>query len=177
MAQYSEANTKTALAAAAVQLTLILKDTVKSEVTPALASPHHPIRKIAKLFNFNANTGVVTADDAYVTAAYDGLFPSKGNKFQTASGQVMVLTTATVEDAAQSNIVLTFDDVITSAENIVLGGEAKTIASISIVSNVVTIAVTVDYDNGDVINVTGDFKSNKLTSIALATESVTNNVV
>lgn len=179
MAQISEANAKTAVAAAAVQLTTLFKDTVKTEVAPSLANPHHPLRRILKLFNFNGATGVVTSDDAYITAAYDGLFPSKGNQFDKVGGQVLVLTTAAVADAEQADIVLTFDDIITSVDAVSVGGDAdpaKIISSISIASNVVTIVVSVDYDNGDTITVSGNFRGNKNNSKTLAAQAVTNNV-
>ncbi len=91
-----------------------------------------------------------------------------------------MLSTATVEDAAQANIVLTFDDIIVSVDGLTLGGDAdpaKIISGIAIASNVVTITVSVDYDNGDTITIaTGNFRSNKNNYLALAAEAVTNNV-
>jgi len=179
MAQYSEANTKTAVAAAAVQLTLILKDTVKSEVTPKLQSPHHPIRQIEKLFDFNPKTGVVTSDDTYITAAYDGLFPSKGNEFQRAASQVVVLSTATVEDAGETNIILTFDDIMLSAEGVSVAGTgypARNVTAVTFASNVVTVTVDTAYEGSETITVSGRFFGNKNQYIDLSTESVTNNV-
>ena len=54
MALESAANIKTAVAAAAVQLTVILQDTVLTEMPAVIAHPSHPLRDLLKLFAFNS---------------------------------------------------------------------------------------------------------------------------
>jgi hypothetical protein len=171
-----EATFKTQVAAAATALTTAWKDSVKTEVAASIKHPKHPLRKIEKLFNFNAATGVVTSDDAYITAAYAGNIPNKGSKVDVVSTIAMALSTATVENAAPTLIILTFAETITKVSNISVGGTAKSITGVSISGAVVTVTVGVAYVNGNSITLSGSFSGNSLNSILLADEVVTNNV-
>jgi len=172
---------KAAAATAAADLTTIWTDTVDTRTADDIRNPKHPLRQIEKLFLFNAVTGVVTSDDAYIDNAYAGLTPNKGNPFDVITDpEPITLTTATVEDAAQADIVLTFSRTVTHLSGVAIGGAGsagKTIVSTTIVANVVTIVVSADYDNGDVITASGLFNVGGLTSITLTGESVTNNVI
>jgi len=176
MALESEANFKTAIGTAAADLTTALQDTVLTEPAPGMGDSKHPLRKIDKLFNYNAATGVYTSDDAYIAAAYAGNPTIKGNTSDVRGNLALTLTSATVEEEDQDAVVLTFNRPIRQLDSIVLGGESKVIASTTIVGAVVTIVVTVDYDNGDTINVSGRFEDFTQSLIKLTTSSVTNNV-
>ena len=81
MALITAAAFKTEVAAMATALSAVYKDTVLARMPEEIRNPMHPLRKIEKYFIFNADTGVVTPDDAYVDDAYAGLTPSKGNPF------------------------------------------------------------------------------------------------
>lgn len=73
---------KTAIAAAAVQLTAAWKDTVNDGVALDIKHPSHPLRRVEDLFNFDPATGVVTSDDNFIDAAYAGMVTQKGNDFE-----------------------------------------------------------------------------------------------
>ena len=179
MALESAVNFKAAIATAAADITTAWGDTVLTEIAKPIRHNHHPLRKLNKLFILNPATGVVTANDAYIDAAYAGNFPNVPNGLDKVTKVAMALTTATVEDAAQSNIVLTFAEPISKVFEISVGGDAapaKTIAGIVIAGAVVTVTVNTDYDNGDVITLSGRFQGLKLNSIILDDQSVTNNV-
>ena len=176
MALESEANFKTAIGTAAADLTTALQDTVLTEPAAIITDSKHPLRQIDKLFNYNAATGVYTSDDTYIAAAYAGNPLIKGDTAGVKGNPALTLTSATVEEEDQDAVVLTFNRPIREEDSIVLGGEAKTISSITIVGAVVTIVVTVDYDNGDTINVSGRFQDFTQSLIKLTTSSVTNNV-
>lgn len=179
MALESEANFKTAIGLAAVQLTTALQDTIKTEMAEVARNPKHALRRIEKLFNLNAATGAFTSDDAYITSAYAGETPMKGSQMDVIGDiTAMTLVSATVENADPTDVVLTFSEPVLGADNIELGGEAKVIDTITIVGAVVTIVVTVAYANGNVITASGDFERvGLLTGVVLDAESVTNNVV
>lgn len=176
MSIVSAAVFKTQVAAMATALTTAWKDSVATEVAASIRNPLHGLRQVDKFFSFNPATGVVTSDDGYIDSVYAGDTPNKGSQLDITTTVAMALTTATVEDAAPSNIVLTFAENIIEASNISVGGEANTVGVVSIAGAVVTITVGTPYVNGNVINVTGTFSGQKLNSIALAAESVTNNV-
>ena len=176
MAIVSAATFKTQVAAMATALTTAWKDSAKTEVAASIKNPTHGLRKIEKFFNFNAATGVVTSDDDYIDDCYAGNLPSKGSKLDVVSTVAMVLSTATVENAAPTQIVLTFAEAIRTASNISVGGAANTVGEISISGAVVTITVGTAYVSTDTINVTGTFTGHSLNSILLAAEVVTNNV-
>jgi hypothetical protein len=181
MALESATNFKAALALAAVQLNAAMQDTVLSEMAVDIRNPFHPLRKLRSLFSFDPATGLWSSNDAYVDKAYAGVYPNSDNRDQMLATDLVAitLTTATVEDAAKADIVLTFSRNISSALDIVLGGAGsagKTVAGIAIVDNVVTVTASADYANGDVITISGNFGFNYL-ELVLADESVTNNVV
>lgn len=177
MAIESEANFKTAIGTAAADLTTALQDTVLTEPAAIVVDSKHPLRQIDKLFNYNAATGVFTSDDVYITAAYAGNTLIKGDTAGVKGNLALTLTTATVEDAAATDIVLTFNRPIRSQDTLTLGGESKTVASITIAGAVVTIVVTVAYVNGNSISIaTGRFEDFTQSLIKLTTETVTNNV-
>ena len=81
MTQVTAIAFKAAVATAAADITTAWSDTILTEVAAPLKSSHHPLRQVQKLFIFNASTGVVTANDAYIDAAYAGLYPNKGSGF------------------------------------------------------------------------------------------------
>jgi hypothetical protein len=184
MALESAANIKTAVAAAAVQLTVILQDTVLTEMASVISHPSHPLRDLLKLFVFNPATGAVTADDDYVDAAIAGAGATlhKPNPFKGHySPLALTLTTATVENAAPTDIVFTFNRNIDKFDTLTLGGDAnpaKVVASYVIAANVVTVTVSVAYVNGTTITCGGHFEGKQdLSSILVAsTQVVTNNV-
>lgn len=171
----TKANFITAINSAAAALTSAWTDTVLTEVAEVLRHPSHPLRRTEKLFNFDAKTGVVTTDTAYIDAVYDrGFAPSKGNPFSKITEVVFGLVSATVETAAPSDIVLTFDKNVTAADvfNIL---PAKSISGIAINGNVVTVTVTVPFAVGNVISFSGEFQ-NGLNNLELLSQAVTNNI-
>lgn len=176
MAIVSESTFKTHVATMATALTSAWKDSVKTEVAASIRNPANGLRKIEKFFNFNAGTGVVSADDDYIEACYDGLIPSKGNQLNVVSTVAMALSTATVENAAPTKIILTFAERIRTASNISVGGATNTVGDVSISDTVVTITTDTAYVSTDTITVTGTFTGHSLNSILLAAESVTNNI-
>jgi len=190
MAQISEAAAKTAAAAAAVQLTLILGDSVDTRCHGFLYHPSHPMRKIEKLFNFNPLTGVVTSDDVYITAAYDNVEEKKKSEFAVLARATAALSTATVEDADPSKMILTYDMVLDTkmvpeaADFVVTEDGAPTaILAITVSGATLNIDMNDDYVNGDVITldytpgakqVRADIAGNPV--LALSAQVVTNNV-
>jgi len=179
MAIVSAATFKTQVATMATALTAAWKDSVKTEVAGSIANPLHGLRRVEKFFNFNSSTGVVTSDDGYIDAVYAGETPNKPNALSVITKEVMALSTATVEDASPTIIVLTFDQTITEAQNVSVGGDAapaKTISGISIAGAVVSITVNTAYINADTITVTGTFLGQRLNSILFEDQAVTNNV-
>jgi hypothetical protein len=185
MARINEVAAKAAAALAAVQLTEILQDATLTELFNDYKENHHPMRGIEKLFLLAPATGVVTSNDAYIAAAYAGSYPTSGissGRQSAGPATPIALSTATIEDAAPANIVLTFDRaVIQNPETAisiagVVTGDDKVISSITYAGAVVTITVTVAYINGDTASVTGRFFGNHGNYIDLAAEAVTNNV-
>lgn len=177
MALESEANFKTAIGTAAADLTTALQDTVLTEMAAIVRDSKHPLRQIDKLFNLDPATGVFTSDDTYIAAAYAGNPLIKGDTAGVSAPLALTLISAMVEDAAPLNIVLTFNRPIREHNLITLGGEAKTVDTITISGAVVTIAVTVPYQFGNTISVaTGNFQDFTQSLLTLTTESVTNNL-
>ena len=176
MAIVSVSTFKTHMATMATALTSAWKDSVKTEVAASIKHPFHGLRRIEKFFNFNAATGVVTADDDYIEACYDGIIPSKGSQLDVVSTVAMVLSSATVENAAATQIILTFAENIRTVSNLSVGGASNTVGAVTISGAVVTINVGTAYVSTDTITVTGTFTGHSLNSILLAAESVTNNI-
>ena len=169
---------KAQVAAMAAALTTAWSDTIKTEVAAEIKNPHHPLRRINKFFLLNGETMVVTADDAYVDAAYAGNFPNKGSGLSIVGDVIPVLSTATVEDAAPTQIVLTFDAPISGYTGISVAGTVtteKAISNVSIAGAVVTVTVDSAYISTDTITLSGVFYGG-LNSLTLVDQVVTNNV-
>ena len=177
MAIISAAAFKAAVALAAAEFTTMMQDDTLTETTPILRNNHHPLRNWIKFFNYNKSTGVVTADDAYVDAAYAGAYPNQGNDLDFVANSLLAFVSGTVEAAEPADIVLTFDKNISTASNIQVGGTANTIVSVTIVDAVVTIVVGTPYAALEPITVTGDFRSIDGGIALLSAEVITNNVV
>ena len=178
MALETAANFKIAIGTAAADITTAWSDTVLTEIAATIRNNHHPLRNLKKLFLFNATTGVVTANDDYIDAAYAGAFPNVGHGFDKDAALNNSLNTGAVEDADPLDIVLTLKRGITSIRDLSIAGTVtteKTISSVSIVGAVVTIIVSSAYIVTDTITVSGTFSSG-LDSTTLAAEAVTNNV-
>lgn len=179
MALETAANFKTAIGTAAADITTAWSDTVLTEIAAPIRNNHHPLRKLAKLFIFNPVTGVVTANDAYIDAAYAGSYPNVGTGFGKDAKLAVSLTTGVVADALPLLIVLTFNTNITRFDLLSIGGVVttpKVISSVSIAGAVVTITVSTAYIVTDTITVSGSF-FNGLDLVTLAAESITNDVV
>lgn len=145
------------------------------EMSEIIRHPGHDLRDIGQLFILDGD-GQFTTDSNYVDLAYSGVTHSS-SKNQRYVVPDMTLVTATIEDAAPADIVLTFNRGISATDSIVLGGESKTIDTITIVSNVVTIVVTVDYVNGNSCSIaSGNFTDGLAEVLALTTETVTVNI-
>ena len=168
---------KAAVALAAAEFTTMMQDDTLTETTATLRNKHHPLRSWMKFFNYNKSTGVTTADDAYVDAAYAGAFPNQGTDMDFVANSLLALVSADVEIAEPADIVLVFDKNISTASNIQVGGTANTIVSVTIVDATVTIVVSDDYLALEAITITGDFRSIDGGTIILSGEAVTNNIV
>ena len=182
MALISAAAFKTQVAGIATALSVCYKDTVDTRMPTEIRNPKHPLRQIEKYLLFDSATGITTADDAYIDAVYGGATPNKSNPFDFVTDiEPLTLVSATVENAAPADVVLTFlGGNIANAANIVLGGDAspaKIISDIVTVTVVVTITVTAAYVNGDVITVSGDFRTSDDARITLTENAVVNNVL
>lgn len=179
MALISKANFITQIDAAAAALTTAFSDTVKTEFALPLSDPRHPLRKVRGLFVVDPATGVYTTNTAYIDAVYDnGAYPTMTTNIDTIGDIAPVFSTATVEAAAPANIVLTFDNNITSVEGVSIGGNsdpAKSIIGVIMAGDVVTITVDTDYVALATITVSGSF-FNGLDQVILTDEAVTNNV-
>ncbi len=78
MAKVTETVFKSQISTAAPFIQDALRDDTLVEMAAEFKNPHHPLRKIAKLFLYNAKTGAVTANDAYIAQAYAGKYPAVG---------------------------------------------------------------------------------------------------
>ena len=178
MSIVSAANFKSAIATAAADITTAWSDTVLDQIASKLSNNHHPLRNLKKLFILNPVDGVVTANDDYIDGAYAGGYPTVGSGFGKSATLAVSLTTGTVEEEAQTLIVLTFNTNITRFTNLSIAGTVttpKVISSVGIAGAVVTITASTAYIFGDTISVTGDFY-NGLDIVSLAAEGITNNV-
>ena len=179
MAIVDEATFQTNIATAAAALTTALTDDTVTRTALEISNPMHPLRQIEKLFNYNPSSGVVTADDDYSTAAYAGKTPSKGNPFDVVSEwQALTLISAAVADLAPADIVVTFNRDVANASGIQVfrDGVIETGVVVTIVDEVVTIVVSSDFVNGEVIALTGDFRTADNANLSLAQNAVVNNV-
>ncbi len=79
MAKVTATVFKSQIATAAPFVQDALRDDTLTEMAAEFKNPHHPLRKIAKLFLYNPANGAVTANDAYIDAAYAGEYPNVGS--------------------------------------------------------------------------------------------------
>lgn len=184
MAKVDATAFKAAIALAAAQLTAALQDDTLTELAAEFKTPMHALRKIEKLFTLDSATGVFTSDDGYIDQAYAGVPENKGQTPDGVGGvgaaTPIALTSAAVEIVTPAQIDLVFDQDITSAESVTVGGTVtteKTVTGVTIAGNLVTVAVSSDYIAGDVITVSGKFNGVALNQITLSAEAVTNNIV
>lgn len=180
MAIVSAATFKTQVAAMATALTIAWKDSAKTELPISISNPLHGLRQVEKFFSFNAKTGVVTSDDAYIDAVYAGDTPSKPNALNVITDHTMTFSTATVEAATSTVITLTFTEAV-KATGVTVGGDASPVKTIvSTVSSGLTVLITVNtaYINADTITVSGTFTGTDLRKqvVTLTDQAVTNNV-
>ena len=178
MALISEVNFKAAAALAAAQLQIMWRDTVKTEMAVEVKRPSQALRRLDKLWILDPATSGVISNDPYITLAYAGTKEIVGTKTGLIGDIVPVLSTAAVENAAPTLIVLTFDTDISGIENLSIGGVVttpKVIAGLSVDGNVVTITTDTAYIVTDTISVSGIFRSGN-NQVTLAAEVVTNNV-
>ena len=183
MARVNATAAKAAAATAAADLTTILQDDTLTELFNDYKENHHPMRGVENLFILDPATGVVTANDAYIDAAYAGGYPTGtlANGLQSQGTPTPIaLVTATIEAAAPANIVLTFDQSIWKNQNerVSVGGaagELKAISSITYAGAVVTITMDSDFIAADVATVTARLFGNR-GYIDLTDQAVTNNI-
>jgi len=125
-----------------------------------------------------------TAEAASETSLPNSFFDTdfattKGKIDALVSGANLALTTGTIETAAGTDIVLTFDNAITQFGAVTIGGagsSGKSIVSVTIAGAVVTVVVDAAYIAADVVTVSGGFDSATGT-LVLSNQSITNNVV
>ena len=183
MAKVDAATFKAAMDLAAVELTTAMQDDTLTELAVEYKTSLHPARNVDKLFILNKATGVYTTSVAYIDSFYAGNFPGAG-KLVDGQGTPtpIAVVTATVEDAAAANIVLTFDRPVfenaATAVSIagVVTGDDKVITGIVYAGTVVTVTVDTPYIMGDTITLSGRFFGNHNNYIDLAAQVVTNNV-
>lgn len=145
---------------------------------PETNNPHHPLRNLGRQMLAPEGIASLKSDTDYIDEAYAGKFPMKGSDINSkVFSTILALTTATVEDAAPTDIVLTFAEDVTFVGNVSVGGEAKVIDTIVVVGAVVTITVTVAYAVGNTINVSGNFQGVSGAVATLVNSVVTNNVI
>ena len=92
------------------------------------------------------------------------------------SGQGLVLNSVTVESGSASDIILTFDKVIISFNDVVIGGlPASSVVSVSIAAAVVTVVSSSTYTNADTPTISGIYEAADGV-LSLTNQIVTNNV-
>ena len=189
MAIISAADFKTQTALMAAALTLAWLDDGETAVAVSISDPKHPLRKVDKFFNFNPATGVVTADDDYVDAAYAGLTPNKGSQLDKVTGFPLNLVSAAVADATPTIITLTYSRNLKNQHpapaDFVIGGTQSYLVTDVVVNGAkVSLVSASAFVNGETITITYAADSAiKLEAIkdgtlvaALSAEAVTNNV-
>ena len=186
MARVDATAAKAAAALAAAQLTTILQDDTLTALANENKHPMGAMRQVEKLFTLDPATGAVTSDDAYIDAAYAGEPLNKGKTpiglGGTGPALAMAVVSATIEDAAPSDIVLTMNQNVSLAQALYIAGTvttAKTISSVAIAEAVVTITVSSPYigTDADIVISSGVIHGTALNQIILDDEAVTNNVV
>ena len=181
MAILSAVNFKAAIATAAAAITTAWKDSSLTEVAGVISHPLHPLRNLKKLFLFNADTGAVTTNTAYIDACYAGNMPAMPSGYGKISNVDLTLVSITVTDASEDEINLTFNQNIIGMTGIsvagTITGAAKTIDEVRIYTgNVVNIKVNTAYINGDAPVVTGFFEGVNRAQLQLTDEAVTNTI-
>ena len=162
MAILSKANFKTQIDNAATALTAAYADSVDTKVAGVIADPSHPLRQIEKLFLFNPLTGVITKDATYIDAYYDdGKTLPKKNPFDVEAKALAAISTATVEDADVSKIIITFDmqmdtGSVPAAGDFILttDGNPTVVVTPAVTGATVTLDCDDDFVNGDAISIT-----------------------
>jgi len=181
MAKVTEAAFIIAGDLAAVQLTTMLQDDTLTEVAADFKHRMHPARELPRFFVLDKDTGAVTFDSDYATAFYAGNYPQiphlmNGNAPKTP----LAVVSATIEDAAPANIVITFSAQLQEARFTSMAGAgvgAKTILSVTIVGAVMTITVSADFIMTDVVTVSSNVFGVGYNNLTLADEAITNNVL
>ncbi len=79
MAKVTETVFKSQIATAAPFIQDALRDDTLVEMAVEFKNPHHPLRKIEKLFIYDPATGGVVANDDYIAKAYAGKYPNVGS--------------------------------------------------------------------------------------------------
>ena len=179
MAKVSAASFKGLITSASADITQALSDDTILGTASEFVNPMRPERQLERLFNFDPATGIYTANDLYIDAAYAGRRPNVPTppSQKVAKGTNLILVSATVENAAADDIVLTFNKYIAKLRSgPILGGEAKTLSGTVIASAVVTVTVTVAYVNGNTILISGTFEAVDGSILSLVGQVVTNNV-
>ena len=183
MARVDATAAKAAAALAAAQLTTLLQDDTLTELFNDYKQAHHPMRNLESMFLLAPATGVVTANDAYIDAAYAGNYPNSGiesGRQSEGTPTPITLVSAAVADADPTIIVLTFSEKVFENQNnrIAVGGTvttAKGISSIEVKGTVVNVIVDSAYISTDTILTTLRLFGNR-GYIDLTDQAVTNNV-
>ncbi len=186
MARITATAAKAAAATAAVDLTTILQDDTLEELFLDYKNAQHPIRKFENFFLVDAATGVVTSNDDYIDNAYAGDYPTSGIESGRQDAGVpspLLVVSATLETAQPRDIVITFNQKIFANPQTAMtiagaGVGAKTIVSVTISTSglVMTIVVSADFINTDVVTVSGRVFGNHNNYLDLTAEAVTNNI-
>jgi len=180
MAKVDATAFKAAIALAAAQLTTALQDDTLTELAVDFKNPATPLRYVENLFLMNAATGVVTANDDYVDAAYAGNFPMGQNAMDKIGPKTPIaVTSATLETAAPNDIVITMTSQVSKAQAMSIAGAAaagKTITKVSTLGLVVTVTTDIAFIAADVVTVSGEIFGVGYNNITLAAQAVTNNI-
>ena len=185
MARIDATAAKAAAATAAADLTTIMQDDTLTELFNDYKENHHPMRGFEKFFTLNTDTGVYSANDAYIDAAYAGKYPTSGlesgRQFQGGVTPI-TLVSADIEIAAPADIVLVFSAPMSDQQMNQLSvggaaGELKKIVAITYDSTTITITMDSAFIAADVATVSGRVFGNRNNYVDLAAEAVTNNIV
>ena len=174
---------KTQAAAVATALTTIYQDTSASnKVASEIADPKHPLRDVVKLLNYDPKTGTWTSNDALIDAVYAGANNNKGTRTIQSFGEPVAegLATATVENAAPTDIVLTYNvnvKEIISSFAATVNAAAATITNVAIAGTKITLTLSAAVTAGQTVVVTmGGVEHTDLSQTQLTNQAVTNNV-
>ena len=185
MARVDATAAKAAAALAAAQLTVIAQDDTLTELFGDYKDALHAMRHFENFFTLNTNTGVYSANDAYIDSSYAGNFPTSGRESgRQGVGQPtpITLVSADIEIAAPADIVLVFSSPMSDVQmnQFSVGGaagELKKIVAITYNSATITITMNSAFIAADVATVSGRVFGNSNNYIDLSAEAVTNNIV